>query len=310
LKGSEEAGKGIGRALKKDMGREAEIAREAAGSSGGPALFMNEMRREIFRLLCLRPCLHLSGVAKLMGISVPTARWHLKKLMGEKFVARRAFAKKMVHFPTGLLEEEEVGIFSLLNDEGARSVLHHVMEGPGLSQKDLKDIMNVRHQVVMWHAGRLAESGLVNIVGDGRYKRYYPTDLLGRKEDAHRKRIRHFRESLVARLKRDGVEPEVMKTTAWELHLRITSGPSRRSFVIPTRPFRTVLEPPGEAGPTLDMKAGIREERDMHIPLHRSRRSRAVERVAPDGDDKEAKTEGASDGGDDKEPRTEGASDG
>jgi DNA-binding transcriptional ArsR family regulator len=265
---------GFGRALKRDMGREVDIARETPRVAGGNALFMNPTRRDIFSLLCARPCLHLSGIAREMGLSVPTVRWHLGKLAADNFVSVRTLSRKKIYFPAGLLEDEDIGMLALLNDAGSRDIYFHILDEPGLSQKDLTSKLGVRHQVVMWHAGRLEKGGLIEMVADGRYRRYYPTDRLNIREDAGRKRLKHFREELIRRLKRDGVDPEVVRTTAGGIHFRVTSGTKRRSFRVPTQPYRTVLgKTPsrGEEGGELPEAAG--RKGGIHIPAHRSRRS-------------------------------------
>ena len=266
-------GEGFGKALKKDLGREADIAKDIPGARGGRALFMNEKRRELFTLLCARPCLHLSGIARVMRLSVPTVRWHLNKLMAGGFITSRTHLRKMVYFPSGLLEEEDVRILAVLNDDGSKDVYTNVLESPGLSQKDLTGLLDVRHQVVMWHAARLVEAGLISIVEDGRYRRYYPTDLLQLRETAERGRHKHFREALIGLLKTDGVDPEVVRATERSLDLMVTGGTRRRSLKVPTQPFRTVLDTRPPAGMKVGAGPLARRSGEMHIPAHRSRRS-------------------------------------
>ncbi|MCK5547609.1 MAG: winged helix-turn-helix transcriptional regulator, partial [Thermoplasmata archaeon] len=49
--------------------------------------FMNVTRCAIFEYLCHHPCSTATMVARRIKISESTVRWHLRKLMKEKFVS-------------------------------------------------------------------------------------------------------------------------------------------------------------------------------------------------------------------------------
>ena len=229
------------KAFKQDISREEDIAVEKWEVRKGQSLLMNPVRREIFRHLCEFPCDHLSGVSKSLGITPSTTNWHLKKMIERKLIEMKRIDGKTVFFPTNMIEESDVGILSLINDEKVKHIFLTIKANPGITQKEISGILRLKHQSILWYSTKLIAIGLINIIEDGKYKRYYPTNLLPELSDLYLKKLRGFREWVIKAFKFDGIDPEIIRTTNNLILIRITTGKEKTTLELPTNPFITVL---------------------------------------------------------------------
>jgi hypothetical protein len=72
--------------------------------------------------------------------------------------------------------------------------------------------------------------------------RYYSTNLISKMSDDYRKRNSRFKKHLLNLLKKDGVNPKVIRSTDKALHVKITTGISKSVLELNTQPFASVLE--------------------------------------------------------------------
>ncbi len=238
---SEKTKKGFAKAFKHDIGREDEIAVEKWEVRKGQSLLMNPVRRELFRYLCEFPCNHLSGISRGLGITPPTTTWHLKKLIDRDLIASKKLNGKTIFFPSNMIEEDDIRILSLINDEKVKQIFLTIRENPGMTQKDISLNLKLQHQSVLWYTLKLEKVELISTIEDGKFKRYYPTNLLSELRDSHLSKLRAFREWLIKALKYDGIDPEVIRTTDKFILIRITTGREKTTLELSTNPFSTVL---------------------------------------------------------------------
>jgi len=208
------------------------------------SVLMNPSRQQLFRYLCRYPCSYLSEIARSMGISPPTAKWHLDKLCRGGLVQAHKIGKKTVYYPMDMVGPSDVPVLALMNHPQTKRLFLGITKEPGLTQKELSKLLEVRHQVVIWHATRLQEVGLITTVLDGRYTRYFPSTTLKELVQKHNKRAKTFRESLLRALTYDGVAPKIVRTSSKTITLQITSGTKRKSITLDTSPFTSVLKEP------------------------------------------------------------------
>ncbi len=233
--------KGFAKAFKQDISREEDIAIEKWEVKKGQSLLMNPVRREIFRYLCEFPCNHLSGISRDLGISPPTTSWHLKKMMTRDLIATKKINGKSIFFPTNMIDEEDIEILSLINDVKVKHIFLTILNGPGLSQKEISDELKVQHQTVIWFTNKLENTGLISTLEDGKYKRYYPTGKLSELSDLHISRMKAFREWVIKAFKYDGIDPEVIRSTDKFILFKVSIGKDKTTLELPTNPFLTVL---------------------------------------------------------------------
>ena len=226
--------RGIGRAMEKALASKPGEAPPEAREF----LLMHPQRRELFRLLCLRPCATVGELAREAKLSPNAVRWHLGRMALAGLVVRDS----ATYYPKGFIEPTEGTLFRALADRNARDVFRAVLEAPGSTQKELSDALGVSRQSVFKAASTLSRHKLVTSIEDGRYRRYYPTGLLFTRREAHRPRAKAFADEFLKRLQAGGLTPYVLRHTDRQLLVRIAHGRAAEVVDLPLDPFTTVLQ--------------------------------------------------------------------
>ena len=204
-------------------------------------ILMNSTRKKILQFLTRYPCLHLHGIAKSMRLSINNARWHLDKLVDNGYLSTTKIENKRVYYPQGMVEDEDIKIFALVNNKNSERIYPIIANTSGVTQKEIADILNVKQQTLIDKIKKFERAGLITTVRDGKYKRYYPTDLLDIREKNNHKRLKEFRHIMLKVLVSDGVNPQIIRTTDRNIHLQITSGKEKSDLVLYLNPFERFL---------------------------------------------------------------------
>lgn len=203
------------------------------------SLLMHPQRRELFRLLCLRPCATVSELGRLAGLSANAVKWHLVRMAEADLVARD---EKSTYQPRGFIEAADGPLFRVLAEGSNRDVFRTVLEAPGTTQREIAATLGVSRQAVFKAASDLVDHKLLTSIRDGRFRRYYPTGLLFNRREAHRPRARAFAEALLKRLDAGGLTPHVLRWTDRQLLVRIARGKSAEALDLPLDPYTTILQ--------------------------------------------------------------------
>ncbi len=224
-------GRGLGRAL------QTVLAQEGPGEDleiEGPSL-ANARRRQVFRYLCLRPCARVGEIGRVLGISHATVRWHERDLLENGYIeldGTRAF-------PRGLIDPSDATLFGLLAAPGRSGVLLACYAEPGISLLELAAAVGLSRQSTSKIASELSDLGLVTLVEDGRFRRHYPTDLLGRKRAANGQRAKAFADAFLRRLGEDGLSPELLRSDGSAVFVRFGSSAKRVVLDLSLDPYVT-----------------------------------------------------------------------
>jgi len=222
---------GLGRALRRMMGVVPPSGDRPRG--GGESVLMNATRLRIFQVLCNRPCSHVRAISREVGVAPPSVLWHLEKLLGRGLVRRQSIGNRAVYYPSDMLEAGDVELLAFLESGHRGRAIKTVLDHPGISQGEL-----VRLSGANGHAlGALAGKGLMQMVKDGRHRRYYPATLLRQKQDHYEHRARRFRQSLLSRLADEGLAPETGRYDRHHLEVRVTLGTSEENLLLLCNPF-------------------------------------------------------------------------
>ncbi|HEV8594376.1 MAG TPA: helix-turn-helix domain-containing protein [Thermoplasmata archaeon] len=227
--------RGIGRAMEKALAREDGKAPPGSRES----LLMHPQRRELFRLLCLRPCATAGELARLAGLSSNAARWHLERMKAAALVVRDAAS---TYYPKGFIDPDDGALFRVLAEGGTRDVYRAVLDGPGSTQREVAEDLGISRQSVFKCATLLERHKLVTSIEDGRFRRYYPTGLLFQRREAHRPRARAFADALVKQLQSGGLTPHVLRQTDRQLLVRVARGKAAETIDLTLDPYTTVLQ--------------------------------------------------------------------
>ena len=76
-------------------------------------------------------------------------------------------------------------------------------------------------QEIGWYTSKLTEKNVLDRVIDGRYRRYYLSEELGKILRSNRKRINLFKKTLIRALKSDGMNPEIIRSRGDTLIIEI-----------------------------------------------------------------------------------------
>lgn len=227
--------RGIGRAMERALAQKEGKAPPEARES----LLMHPQRRELFRLLCLRPCSTAGALAREAGLSSNAARWHLERMAAAALVVRDPEA---TYYPKGFIEPADGPLFRILAESGSRAVLRVVLEAPGSTQRELAEGLGVSRQSVFKSASLLEAHRLLTSIEDGRFRRYYPTGLLFQRREAHRPRAKAFAALLVKQLQAGGLTPHVLRQTDRQLLVRIARGKAAETIDLTLDPYTTILQ--------------------------------------------------------------------
>lgn len=228
--------RGLGHALKRAIAQDhpAELT-DVQGPSLG-----NARRRLVFRFLCLRPCAHVGTIARALGMSPATVRWHEADLMSKGYLD----VDGSRIFPRGLIDPADAELFAVLAAPGRAPALVAIFSDPGITVSGLASVLGRTRQGISAIGSELARSGLVTLTQDGRFRRHYATDVLHRKRETNLARGRAFADALVHRLREEGLAPEVLRHARGTLLVRFGLGATRVALEVPLDPYATAWQPP------------------------------------------------------------------
>ena len=127
---------------------------------------------QILRFIQENPSCHLRKIKKDLDLAMGTVQYHLERLekAGRITSHRQGFHK--YYFIVGAFEENEKQLLELLSNETAREILMFVVEQSNPSQTDISKHVGISSPSVSWHIKRLQDSGIVDEIREGKFKRY------------------------------------------------------------------------------------------------------------------------------------------
>jgi predicted transcriptional regulator len=232
--------KGVGKALEKAIAtKEKKPPKKREGETKFE--FMNASRRRIFEYLCRNPASSVSAISKVTGISIHSVNWHLRRLIESDYLHKTSRGKKTVYYPLNLIHTHDIPIFEILNIKKAKDILLIITDKNGISQSEICKILGLKHQAVIWYTKKLIKLGLITSLEDGKFRRYYPTELLREKKDDNAKRVKLFKNQIINRIQGEMLTSTIIRSTDDKLVIRISQGKNKVVLTIHTNPFVTIL---------------------------------------------------------------------
>jgi DNA-binding MarR family transcriptional regulator len=228
-------------ALKKEMEEDRE-APSGLEERVKETITMNPRRQEILQYLCKYPCTRLSKIAKDLELSNASTKWHLKRLAEKNFIAREEVNGDHIFYPVKMIDKDDLKALTIINHERATPILRKILANSGINQKDLCNDVQLNQRTVVRHTSEMEKAGLIDCIQDGKFKRYYPTLFIEKREESYRKRAARFRKHILKLLEKDGVKPRVLRTTDRSLHVKITAGEKKSILELGTQPFLSIRE--------------------------------------------------------------------
>lgn len=213
----------IGDALKRAIAQESAVG-EVEKDKESESLLLNTTRLEIFQFLCKNPCSRLRAIAKALDVAVPTVDWHLRKMVDRGLLTVKTVGKNKIFYPKEMIDPEDIEVLSILSGDKSRLILRTIADNPGITQSKLCQKVGMYQQEVGWCTTNLTERGVLSCVRDGRFKHYYINENLENVLRSDRKRRNLFKKTIVTALKRDGLNPEIVRSRGNALIIEISRG--------------------------------------------------------------------------------------
>jgi len=127
-----------------------------------------------------------------------------------------------------MIDPEYLEVLCILAGDKSRLILRTINDNPGITQSKLGRKVGMYQQEVGWYTTNMTERGVLSCVKDGRYKHYYINENLADVLKSDRKRRNLFKKTIVTALKKDGLNPEIMRSRGNTLVIEISRGKEKR----------------------------------------------------------------------------------
>jgi DNA-binding transcriptional ArsR family regulator len=214
----------IGDALKRAITQERAVDDVGKSKKDEKSLLLNPTRLEIFQYLCKNPCSKLKSIASSLELADSTVDYHLRKLSKRGLVTVKKVSKNKVYYPTDMIDSEDIEVLALLSQDKVRLICSVISRNPGINQSELGKKLGMYQQEIGWYTTKLTEKGVLKRVIDGKFRRYYLSQELDKVLRSNRKRINLFKKNLISALKRDDMNPEIIRSRGNTLIIQIGSG--------------------------------------------------------------------------------------
>ncbi len=237
--------KKMGEALREVVGEGVSERREE--KKRPESVLMNPNRQKIFQFLCNFPCSHQKRIANRLGLSDPTVRWHLQKLVRSGYVDRRMVKGKAVYYPAEMIANDgTIETFFWMGNRDNSLLFLTILTHQGSTIDELSERLERGRSTIRSNLSNLEKLGLIVPLVDGRFKRYFPTDAVMAIDSKNKKRLRQFKKFLMRKLESDRLNPEVHISRSREAEIQIKIGKTRTYLMIPPEPLATVIASAGE----------------------------------------------------------------
>jgi DNA-binding transcriptional ArsR family regulator len=211
----------IGHALKRAITQERAVDDVEKSKKDEKSLLLNPTRLEIFQFLCKNPCSKLKSIASFLELADSTVDYHLRKLSKHGLVTIKKVSKNKVYYPTDMIDSEDIEVLALLSQDKVRLICSVISRNPGITQSELGKKLGMYQQEIGWYTSKLTEKGVLKRIIDGKFRRFYLSQELDKVLRSNRKRTNLFKKNLIKALKRDGMNPEIIRSRGNVLVIQI-----------------------------------------------------------------------------------------
>jgi predicted transcriptional regulator len=120
-----------------------------------------------------RPGSHLRQIKRELGLAMGVVQYHLYALEKERRIVSRRHGIYKRFYPNLVFSERQQVVLDVLSQESERDLMIRLLQAPGLSQKQLSAYAQLSQGTINWHMKRLIGSGLVKMIREGQFVRYF-----------------------------------------------------------------------------------------------------------------------------------------
>lgn len=134
----------------------------------------NDVRNAIFKYVENNPGATITEIAEGVGVSHSTATYHIKILTEFDLISKRRDGNSLHIFPSDAgLGSKEALLLSYMRDRETREIIRSVHANPWTYPSELARSLDMSRSSAQWHLEKLEDSGIVNVVRDGKFSYLY-----------------------------------------------------------------------------------------------------------------------------------------
>ncbi len=128
------------------------------------------VRGQVFEYIKLNPGVHYTSIKNHIGINNGAVTYHLQTLERQGFIKSKRAGRLKRFYPIGVKIDQEN---SIQLSELQTSIIDVIRQMPGITQKEIAEMLNTSHQVVGYNINQLAHNKIIRTEKEGRKVRYY-----------------------------------------------------------------------------------------------------------------------------------------
>lgn len=140
-------------------------------SDGGSQQPEGNATDRILAFIQENPSCHLRKIKKELGLAMGTVQYHLDRLEKAGKITSQRHSLHKYYFAAGF-QEDEKQLLEVLSNETAREILMFIVERKSPTQTEIVEHAKISPASVNWHIKRLEDSGIIDEIREGRFKRY------------------------------------------------------------------------------------------------------------------------------------------
>jgi len=145
-----------------------------------PVLLDNDVRAEIYRIVCASPGIGAREVHRQSGRSWGTVVYHLRQLEKHSLIKSKRFGRLRNFYENHGKWGGQEAMLAVLKGRKTIQIARAIAANPGLHQELLVNATGLPQSTVSYRVKRLREAGLVEERREARFSSYFPTPDLER----------------------------------------------------------------------------------------------------------------------------------
>lgn len=134
----------------------------------------NKNRSMIYRKIEEKPGISFTEITKELEITKTMTKYHIDKLMYYGLITVYSNNGRSGYFRNiETFSSDEKILYLIRKNPQDRKILGIVNDYPGITRKEIINEIKLSGPSVTWHMERLERTGLIEVVKDGRFTRYY-----------------------------------------------------------------------------------------------------------------------------------------
>jgi predicted transcriptional regulator len=129
--------------------------------------------------------------------------------------------------------------------EKSIDILSLIKSKEGVHQNEIGRKLELNIRTAMKYLSDLETFGLIRSANDGKYKRFYLTEMMDELKEYYKRNSKHFKGYIIKKARQDGLRPKILLSSPELLRLKLDIGTEIRVLTIPMIPF---------AGDTFELK--------------------------------------------------------